>query len=406
MKSLVALFLITSLTVKISAQVNLVPNPSFEDTTGCPTNISQLNKCIFWINPNSAGPDYFNSCADYFTTYSSVPFNAFGFQQAHTGNAYVGLLLYQKTISGGAYNYREYIQTTLNDTLKKDANYCVSFFINYSSVINIAIDQVGLFISNNAISASTPITLPASPQIISPSGFFLTDTVNWYKVEGIYSAAGGEKFITIGNFRDETSTDTIHTDSNPPSCAYYYIDDVSIIEIKTARAGADTLICPGEPIQIGALPDSAISYSWQPATGLNNPNISNPTANPSQTTTYYLTATAACDYISTDTIIVSVLTCDTNNTVSSISIPNVFTPNNDHVNDLFKITTNNITTFNCKIYNQWGVLVNELTNINQSWGGRTTTGIECSEGIYYFLLSAEGTDDKIYNESGFVQLIR
>ena len=54
---------------------------------------------------------------------------------------------------------------------------------------------------------------------------------------------------------------------------------------------ADQLICIGESVQLDVFGEPAISFSWSPATGLNDPNIINPIATPSSTTTYTVTAT-------------------------------------------------------------------------------------------------------------------
>ena len=54
-----------------------------------------------------------------------------------------------------------------------------------------------------------------------------------------------------------------------------------------ADAGSDQTICLGETTQLQASGGS--SYSWSPVTGLDNPDISNPMANPSATTTYTVT---------------------------------------------------------------------------------------------------------------------
>lgn len=63
-----------------------------------------------------------------------------------------------------------------------------------------------------------------------------------------------------------------------------------------ANAGRDTAICPGTCVTIGgAIPAqdtsrlcSSVIYRWSPVTGLNDPNIGNPTACPSARTTYTL----------------------------------------------------------------------------------------------------------------------
>ncbi len=104
---------------------------------------------------------------------------------------------------------------------------------------------------------------------------------------------------------------------------------------------------------------------------------------------------------------ISVVCCDCDTIIpTNISIPNIFTPNNDNVNDLFKISCTGITSLNCKIYDRWGILVGELENVNDTWDGRTTAAVECSDGVYFYVLIAKGIDEKEFNEKGFFQLIR
>jgi gliding motility-associated-like protein len=91
---------------------------------------------------------------------------------------------------------------------------------------------------------------------------------------------------------------------------------------------------------------------------------------------------------------------------SSLSAPNVFTPNGDGVNDEYKVFAVNIELFNMKIYDRWGVLLYELPVAGQSWDGRTKTGMPVSSGTYYYIISATGLDNRVYNLQGFIMLIR
>jgi len=303
-----------------------VPNPSFEDTINCPSNISQLYNCSNWIAPTAGTSDYFNACAST-PTGVSIPNNGAGFQQPKNGNGYAGLSPYQRSSPSGPFNYREYIQTMLVDSLITNNIYCVSFYLNCASISSISIDKVGLYFSNFAINSSTSLSLPYIPQIESPPSFYLTDTLGWYKVEGTYTALGGEKYITIGNFRDEVTTDTIHTDPLFASSSYYYIDDVSVIK------------------------------------------------------------------------------CDTTNPFDETSIANVFTPNNDGINEQW-VLNNLPEKTQVQIYNRWGVLVAGIAppftiQGTYKWDGRTTSGVPCVEGTYFYLIS---TPEKTYK--GFVQLVR
>lgn len=306
--------------VKLSAQVNLVPNPSFEDTVNCPNGASQLYNSFDWINPSTSlgsSPDYYNACS----AFVPVPTNPFGFQNARTGVAYAGFYAF----NSGDLNDYEYVETSLSDTLKKDSTYCVSFYLNLSDISGYCLNNIGLYFSNNV--TTTPFNIiSVTPQLVNTS-VVLSDKINWMKVEWQYIAMGGEKYITIGNFNTALTSDTLNVGGSFPEAAYYYIDD----------------------IYVGS--------------------------------------------------------CDTAKTIS-FSIPNVFTPNNDNMNDVFKITSSNIKTLDCKIYDRWGLLVGELKDANDTWNGRTTAGLECTDGVYYYVFSAKGTDDKDYNEKGFVQLIR
>jgi len=91
---------------------------------------------------------------------------------------------------------------------------------------------------------------------------------------------------------------------------------------------------------------------------------------------------------------------------STLITPNIFTPNNDGQNDVFKIQASNIQTMNCSIYDRWGGRVWELKNPDESWDGHNQTGIPCNDGVYFYILDAMGEEGKAYHQTGFVQLIR
>jgi len=83
--------------------------------------------------------------------------------------------------------------------------------------------------------------------------------------------------------------------------------------------------------------------------------------------------------------------------------PNVFSPNGDGVNDEW-----NPSLFNgesVKIFNRWGIEVFEITGNNQKWDGRTTSGIECVDGVYFYVIN-NGTNDTNTIKKGFIQLVR
>jgi gliding motility-associated-like protein len=83
-----------------------------------------------------------------------------------------------------------------------------------------------------------------------------------------------------------------------------------------ANAGGDTASCNHMAVQIGAKPRPGLVYRWSPATGLSDPGISNPFANPASTTTYTLTVSSiggGC--VNTDDVIVKQSSVDSTLTI-------------------------------------------------------------------------------------------
>jgi gliding motility-associated-like protein len=86
-------------------------------------------------------------------------------------------------------------------------------------------------------------------------------------------------------------------------------DDITIFvkPVPVVFAGDDQTICGGEFVQL--LATGCTDYSWAPSTGLSDPGIPNPIANPSVTTTYTVSATDvnACPIIATDEVTINVI---------------------------------------------------------------------------------------------------
>jgi gliding motility-associated-like protein len=87
--------------------------------------------------------------------------------------------------------------------------------------------------------------------------------------------------------------------------------------------------------------------------------------------------------------------------------PNAFTPNNDGINDVFRIKIIGETTIkNLRIYSRWGQLVYNDANFTHNWNGKLQ-GTELPPGVYVWIL--EGTDTyykKPFAHKGLITLIR
>jgi len=91
---------------------------------------------------------------------------------------------------------------------------------------------------------------------------------------------------------------------------------------------------------------------------------------------------------------------------TTITVPNVFSPNGDNINDEFFIINTGMTSLNCQIFSRWGQLLHTLTAPDQRWDGMTPNGDKAPEGTYMYILQAEGLDGKTYKQQGTLMLVR
>ena len=170
---------------------------------------------------------------------------------------------------------------------------------------------------------------------------------------------------------------------------------ITVFPLPVAFAGNDTTISKGITIQLEA--SGGQVYSWDPPTGLSNPNIFNPLARPFETTTYILTVIDSNGCEDKDTITITVIP-------DELLIPmNTITPNNDGKNDNWIIV--NLDAYpDCEvtIYNRYGQEVYFTEAYQNDWDG-SYNGNPLPEGAYYYTIKFKGTD-KVYK--GSINILR
>ncbi len=84
-------------------------------------------------------------------------------------------------------------------------------------------------------------------------------------------------------------------------------ESIFVRKLPLANAGEDVSICMSNCTQLEGT-GTGVWYSWSPATGLSSPDVQNPIACPTETTTYTLTVMSADGCVSTDEVTVNVET--------------------------------------------------------------------------------------------------
>ena len=87
----------------------------------------------------------------------------------------------------------------------------------------------------------------------------------------------------------------------------------------------------------------------------------------------------------------------------TLYVPNVFTPNNDGMNDRFGVAGQNIKDLDMTILNRWGEVVFHTNNVHEEWDG-SFHGQISGNTVYIYQISAKGYDGEEVNKTGNVTL--
>lgn len=271
MKYLYLLIILYCISDFLYAQTNLVPNPGFEEGS-CPTFYSGVSTGDVeeWFAPTGGSSDYFHSCASAASTVNMPDTYWWGFSPSHFCDAMVGVFTYE-----AGFEYREYVTVQFTEPLEAGVTYYVEFWVTTSFMqgtgydFTLATDEVGAFISEESPDMIGYGPIEEIPQIENTEGNYLEDSATWYNVSGLYTALGGEEYITLGNFKDDDETDYIIMYDTDPSgevlSGYVFFDDVVVTEysgpLSDPTEPGDVILCEGEDVDLTA-PYGAVSYLW------------------------------------------------------------------------------------------------------------------------------------------------
>lgn len=159
------------------------------------------------------------------------------------------------------------------------------------------------------------------------------------------------------------------------------INPININAAPQIDAGPDKTITPGSSVTLDATIPNAANYDflWTPSVFLNLSTVLKPIASPDRKITYTIRATdKVTNCAATDSMKVI--------TITTIYIPTAFTPDNNGLNDQFKIFgTDLITQFSFRIFNRYGQTIFETTDKNKGWDG-TIKGTPALAGGYAYLV--------------------
>lgn len=179
--------------------------------------------------------------------------------------------------------------------------------------------------------------------------------------------------------------------------------DIIVHPLPIVDAGDDTTIYRNTAATLNGVTNGA-TYYWYP--GDTNSSILDPfslttQATPLYTTTYYLYAVSTYGCINRDSIVVTI------DPYTLLLLPDAFSPNDDGLNDLFRIVRYlNIQYLEeFAVYDRWGEKVFTTDIITDGWNGKFK-GHEEPMGTYVWFVKARTYDGQDVLKKGNVTLIR
>jgi gliding motility-associated-like protein len=261
------------------------------------------------------------------------------------------------------------------------------------------------FVVNNtsafAVSLGTSICQNSSTNLLASGGF----QYQWLPSSGLNNTTIANPiatpsvtttytvFITGVNAIGDTCTAALTTSVQVFSAANFPL---------VATADRDTLF-QGESTILHAITDTTLDITWSPANTLSSATAFNPVAAPSVTTTYTLTLidTSGCSKSVTYTVYVISKICNG----ETVFVPNTFTPNSDGRNDVLYVRSNTVTNLYFAVYDRWGELMFETTDLKKGWDG-TFNGKACNPAVFAWYLKAKCANNEDIKLKGNVTLIR
>ena len=228
MRKYLQFFFLMMLAEFVQAQ-NLIGNCSFENYSQCPNALSQIYYSVGWENW-CADADFYDSCS--IATSVDVPNNWQGVQLAEDGDGYAGFFSYYSPASIPQHpkNIRDNIATELTSPLMIGQAYLISLYVCLSDKSTCASNNIGIKFTTKSFSqyGLGSLTTPLTNNVAQFNyNQVIIDQENWVKLSGSFIADSEYKYLVIGNFFDDSLTDTPLI--TPPYCySYYYVDNISL----------------------------------------------------------------------------------------------------------------------------------------------------------------------------------
>jgi gliding motility-associated-like protein len=309
-----------------------------------------------------------------------------GQQYAFAGQVYAQTGIYRDTIFSNSQcdsittlylGIADYLRKNITTTICAGHSYQVGN--NYYNLTGMYVDTL---ITDEGCDSIVTLNLTVAP--------YPQDTINASICEGEQYKLGSKIYTVAGAYIDTFSV---------AGCDTIYYLQLTVFSLPEGDTALQTFEMEyADTLQLSACGiDSA--YIWSTGACANCNTIS---VSPKVLNSYY-----QCTIINTyHCSVVCNYKVHVNGLYGDIFVPNVFTPNGDGNNDVFKIYGNHIRLVRLMVYNRWGEKVFEGSDIANVWDG-TYKGEQAPQGVYVYVLKYfAGINTNADELKGSVTLLR
>ncbi|MBT3648827.1 MAG: T9SS type B sorting domain-containing protein [Flavobacteriales bacterium] len=193
-----------------------------------------------------------------------------------------------------------------------------------------------------------------------------------------------------------TVTDSLGCEKSARTLAVVY-------PLPYVDAGEDIQNCNMQVVYLGGEVTAGIddTITWEPAFKVSNPGAQNPRVISTELDTFYLEVKSPEGCLNYDTVIVN------SDCQSLLYAPNAFTPDNDQINDSFRLYGHNVYDYQLEIFDQWGHLIFESNDITFGWDGNFEVKANDSPiNTFFWRATYHRENGRQQRQEGHVSLIR
>lgn len=226
-------------------------------------------------------------------------------------------------------------------------------------------------------------------------------TYQWYNGNNMLPGETGPQYLvsTDGEYWLVAVTDKGCVDTSQKIKVVVYPAPTAEIEPL-----GDEVICAYDTMQLMAKLTAVDDYRWEPAkpfrmlTGAEGRIVKGIFTEPT-----LVTLSVYNQYGCWDTATAMVMT----KPCCEVFVPNAFSPNGDGLNDFFKpILQTGQLIVTMQVFDRWGKLVYNNTNISKGWDGKYENGTEATSDTYMYYIKYTCSDGKLYEKKEALSLIR